>query len=134
MSCSKTEFCRQFSTWFFLFHFSLSAGSCFYVWNRLREEAKLSFDIWEHGDWAAVKNILDFFDLHTYPLINSQVWKVFNEKCQCKFQEFINAYSRVENKGERHRLIAYHTNFLKARKGNFSGDICILTNIHCYLS
>ena len=80
----------------FLFHFSPSAVSCSQVWNRLREEAKLSFDIWERGDGAAVKSTLDFFNLHTHSPINSQVWKVFNEKYPCKSQAFIKAHNRLE--------------------------------------
>lgn len=98
----KLNFAESYQHDFSMFHFSPSAVSCFQVWNRLREEAKLSFDIWERGDWAAVKSTLDFFNLHTYSPINSQVWKVFNEKYQCKFQAFIKAHNRVETKGEGH--------------------------------
>lgn len=71
----KLIFADTFQHDFSMFHFSPSAVSCFQVWNRLREKAKLSFDIWERGDWAAAKSILDFFNLHIYSPINSHVDK-----------------------------------------------------------
>jgi hypothetical protein len=99
----KLNFADTFQHDFSMFHFSPSAVSCFQVWNRLTEEAKLSIDIWERGDWAAMKSILDFFNLHTYSPINSQVWTVYNEKYQCKFQAFkIKGSFEVENKSEGH--------------------------------
>ena len=98
------------------------------MWNRLREEAKLSFDIWERGDWAAVKSTSDFFNLHTHSPINSQVWKVFNEKYQCKSQAFIKAHNRLENKGEGHTdRIPYQ--LVNTRMGNLSDYVTIKTNI-----
>lgn len=112
----KLNFADSLQHDFSMFHFLPSAVNCFQVWNRLREEAKLSFDIWECGDWAAVKSTLDFFNLHTYSPINSQVWTVFNEKYQCKFRACIKAHNRVENKGEGHTDRIAHR-LVKTRMG-----------------
>lgn len=126
----KLNFADSFQHGFPMFHFSLSAVSCFQVWNRLREEAKLSFDIWERGDWAVVKSTLDFFNLHTHWRINSQVWKEFNEKYQCKSQAFIKAHNRVENKGEGHAdRLPYQLVKTRTRMGNLSDYVSIKTNI-----
>lgn len=61
------------------------------------------------------------------------MWKVFNEKYQCKSQAFIKAHNRLENKGERHTdRIPYQ--LVNTRMGNLSDYVSIKTNINKFYS